>query len=159
MTKAITPSASLVEQRLAAAGYHLTEVQAQGAYAVAVLHNGTIWTAGQLSRTNEGVTTGIARGPDDLAAARHACEIAVLRAISAIRNLMDLDRVVQVIHLRGFISAAPTFEQHTQALDAASAIIHLGFGERVGVHARSALGASSLPASGLAEVELLVAID
>jgi enamine deaminase RidA (YjgF/YER057c/UK114 family) len=157
-TEPLLPGTSLVEQRLIAAGLWLPEVRAQGAYAVASLHGDTIWTAGQLSRTAEGVLTGLARGPDDLLAAKHACEIAVLRAIAAVRTLVDLDRVKQVLYLRGFIAAAPSFEQHTQALDAASAILHLAFGAAVGNHARSALGVSSLPAGGLAELELTVVI-
>jgi hypothetical protein len=73
--------------------------------------------------------------------------------------LVHLDRVKQVVHLRGYIAAAPQFERHTQALDAASALIHLAFGEVGGAHARPALGVSSLPSGGLAEVELVVAIS
>lgn len=159
MTHAQRLGASLVEARLSAAGLQLPHVQAQGNYAVAIMHRNTIWTAGQLSRTEQGVLTGIARGPKDLAAARQACEIAVLRAIAAVRTLVGLDRVKQVLHLRGFIATAPTFELHSQALDAASEVLHAAFGTAVGRHARSALGVSSLPSGGLAELELTVGID
>lgn len=148
-----------VEQRLAAAGWHLPQVKAQGAYAVAVARHGVVWTAGQLSRTEDGVLTGCAHGEADVPAVRRACEIAVLRAIAAVRTVVDLDAVDQVLCLRGFVVATPAFQCHSQALDAASDILLHAFGPRAGVHARSALGVSSLPSGGLVELELTMGIS
>lgn len=148
-----------VEQRLAAAGWHLPEVKAQGAYAVAVVRDGVVWTAGQLSRTDDGILTGCAHGEADLPAVRKACEVAVLRAIAAVRTVAHLDEVDQILCLRGFVVATPAFQRHSQALDAASDILLQAFGPKVGVHARSALGVSSLPSGGFVEVELMVGIS
>lgn len=152
------PSTSQVELRLAAAGFQLPAVHPQGAYAVAVKRGDIVWTAGQLSRTDDRVISGLAITPDDLQGTRLACEVAVLRAIAAVRSIADLDAVEQVLFLRGFIASPPAFTQHTAALDAASNIIALAFGQDIGRPARSAIGVSSLPSAGLVEIELTVAL-
>lgn len=149
---------SQVEQRLHAAGLQLPVVRAQGEYAVAVVRGGTVWTAGQLSRTDTGLISGIAHGADDLPQVRYACQVAVLRAIAAVRSVVHLNTVDQVVFLGGFIAASPEFKLHSQALDAASDILQLAFGPHMQRHARSALGVSSLPSGGLVELELIVGI-
>lgn len=136
----------------------MPSVEAQGSYAVATMREGIVWTAGQLSRTGNGVLAGTARGEGDLDRARRACAIAALRAIAAVRSVADLDQVDRVLSLRGFIAARPSFTLHSRALDAAFEILLLAFGPAAGRHARSATGASSLPGGGLAEVELVVGL-
>lgn len=149
---------SSVEQRLANAGFALPTIQANGSYVVARKHKDMVWTAGQLSRTDQGVVTGRACDIDDLPAAKKACEVAVLRAIAAVATVASLDSVSQVLILRGFIAADQRFEQHSQALDAASEILKLAFGADRASCVRSAIGAASLPSGGLAELELTVAL-
>jgi enamine deaminase RidA (YjgF/YER057c/UK114 family) len=147
---------SSVEQRLNAAGFKLPTVNAQGEYAIAVKYDGKVWSAGKLSRYDHGVVTGQASGPEHLIETRHACRLAVLRTIAAVKTAIALDDVTQIIFLRGFIASTSTFVLHTQALDAASAILLLAFGPDVSRHARSAVGVSALPLGGLAELELVV---
>ena len=162
MTKETLHAASghaRVEQRLAAVGWQLPGVKAQGSYAVAIARDGVVWTAGQLSRGDDGVLTGCAQSEADLSAVRRACQVAVLRAIAAVRTVADLDAVDQILCLRGFVVASPAFQHHSQALDAASDILLQAFGPKVGVHARSALGVSSLPSGGFVELELTVGIS
>jgi enamine deaminase RidA (YjgF/YER057c/UK114 family) len=55
----------------------------------------------------------------------------------------DLDRVIRVVKLQGFVNATEAFEEHPQVLNGCSDLMVEVFGER-GVHARSVLGASSL---------------
>lgn len=57
--------------------------------------------------------------------------------------LGDLDQVVRVVKLQGFINATEEFEQHPKVLDGCSDLMAEVFGER-GVHARSVFGAVSL---------------
>jgi enamine deaminase RidA (YjgF/YER057c/UK114 family) len=61
-------------------------------------------------------------------------------------ELGDLDRVVRVVRLQGFVNATPEFEEHPKVLDGCSDLMVEVFGER-GVHARSVLGAISLRAN------------
>lgn len=64
----------------------------------------------------------------------------------------DLDRVVQVVRLGGFISCAPDFTQHATAMNGASNLAVDVFGER-GRHARTTIGVSCLPLDAAVEVE------
>ena len=153
----IGAGASQVERRLAAAGRRLPEAYPKGAYAVAVRRGDIIWTAGQLSRTDDGLVLGLSSA-DDVDEMRRACEVATLRAVAAVRSIADLDTVEQLLFLRGFIASSPSFSQHTIALDAASSILSLAFGTDMARPARSAIGASSLPSGGLVEIELTVAV-
>jgi enamine deaminase RidA (YjgF/YER057c/UK114 family) len=61
-------------------------------------------------------------------------------------ELGDLERVVRVVRLQGFINATTDFEEHPQVLNGCSDLMVQVFGER-GVHARSVLGANSLRAN------------
>ncbi len=64
----------------------------------------------------------------------------------------DLDRVVQVVRLGGFIASGPDFTQHAVAMNGASNLSVEVFGER-GRHARTTIGVSSLPLDAAVEVE------
>jgi enamine deaminase RidA (YjgF/YER057c/UK114 family) len=64
----------------------------------------------------------------------------------------DLDRVVQVVRLGGFISCTPEFTQHAQAMNGASNLAVDVFGDR-GRHARTTIGVPSLPLDAATEVE------
>jgi enamine deaminase RidA (YjgF/YER057c/UK114 family) len=69
----------------------------------------------------------------------------------------DLDRVVQVVRLGGFIAALPSFTQHAVVMNGASDLAVSVFGES-GRHARSTIGVPSLPGDAAVEVEGLFAI-
>ena len=64
----------------------------------------------------------------------------------------DLDRVVQVVRLGGFIAAGPDFTQHAAAMNGASNLAVEVFGDRVR-HARTTIGVASLPLDAAVEVE------
>lgn len=128
-------------------------------YDLIVIQGNTAYLSGQVSRTPDGgIIAGRLGKDDDIEEAREAVRVATLRALSILQDkLGSLDRVEQVLTLKGFISADPEFTRHPQVLDAASEILHETFGER-GAHVRTALGVSSIPGGGLAELELVVAI-
>jgi enamine deaminase RidA (YjgF/YER057c/UK114 family) len=69
----------------------------------------------------------------------------------------DLDRVVQVVRLGGFIAALPSFTQHALVMNGASDLAVEVFGE-AGRHARTTIGVPSLPRDAAVEVEGLFAI-
>ena len=72
--------------------------------------------------------------------------LTALDILAAIKlELGNLDRVRRVVKLQGFLNATPDFEEHPQVLNGASDLMVEVFAER-GVHARSALGATSLRA-------------
>lgn len=129
----------------------------QGAYRSVRLHGGLAYVAGQLSRGDEGVIAGPVEEADEgkIEAAARAC---LLRALSALEDAIGIDRVTEIIFLRGFVFAGSEFQGHTQVLDRVSRLLIAVFGE-AGRHARSAVGASGLPSRGLLEIELIAAFD
>ena len=72
--------------------------------------------------------------------------LTALDILAAVKlELGSLDRVRRVVKLQGFVNAVSDFEEHPQVLNGASDLMVEVFEER-GVHARSALGATSLRA-------------
>ena len=64
----------------------------------------------------------------------------------------DLDRVVRVVRLGGFIAATPEFTAHAGVMNGASDLAVAVFGD-AGRHARSTVGVASLPLGAAVEVE------
>lgn len=95
----------------------------------------------------------------DVETGREAARLAALSALATLRHeLGSLDRVGQIVSVRGVVNAAPDFTQHTQVIDGASEVFVELFGGR-GRHARLAVGVSSLPANLALEIEVLVEVS
>ncbi|TVY11337.1 RidA family protein [Paenibacillus cremeus] len=71
--------------------------------------------------------------------------------------LGDLDRVVRIVKLLGFVNSAPGFADQPYVMNGASNLLVDVFGEN-GRHARSAIGTSELPFHTPVEIELIVEI-
>ena len=78
-------------------------------------------------------------------------------AVAAIRALVDLDSVVRVVKVVGYVASAPDFTGQPGVVNGASELIGAAFGE-AGVHARSAVGVAVLPLDAPVEVELVVEV-
>ena len=66
--------------------------------------------------------------------------------------LGDLDKVVRVVRLGGFVNSAPDFLDGPKVLNGASDLMVAAFGDK-GRHARTTVGVASLPADAAVEVE------
>lgn len=64
----------------------------------------------------------------------------------------DLDRVVRVVRLGGFINSAPGFTDGPKVMNGASDLMVEVFGDK-GRHARTTVGVSALPLDAAVEVE------
>lgn len=71
--------------------------------------------------------------------------------------LGDLCRVRRVVKLLGMVNASADFADHPGVINGCSDLLNEVFGER-GIHARSAVGFSSLPNQITVEIEAIVAI-
>ena len=89
-------------------------------------------------------------------AAARLCLVNVLAQLRAACG-GDLDRVRRVLRLGGFIAAPPDFADHARVMNGASDLAVEVFGE-AGRHARSTIGAPSLPGNAAVEVEGLFAV-
>lgn len=152
---------SSVEQRLAALGLAVPEVAAPvAAYVPAVVTGNYVFTSGQLPfvdgklpRTGK---VGAEVSQEDAAELARQC---ALNAIAAVKSVIhDLDRVVRVVKVVGFVASAPDFTGQPFVMNGASELLGEAFGD-AGVHARSSVGVAVLPMDSPVEVELVVEIS
>ena len=83
-------------------------------------------------------------------AAARACAINLLAQLKA--ALGDLDKVVRVVRLGGFINSAPDFLDGPKVMNGASDLMVAVFGDK-GRHARTTIGVAALPLDAAVEVE------
>jgi enamine deaminase RidA (YjgF/YER057c/UK114 family) len=148
--------AGTIEQKLAAQGITLHEPTSPVANYVGFVRTGNLlFVSGQICFNAEGKL--IAKGKlgagvtvEQGSAAARGCAINLLAQIKA--ALGDLDKVVRVVRLGGFVNSAPDFIDAPKVLNGASDLMVAAFGDK-GRHARSTIGVVSLPADAAVEVE------
>ena len=91
---------------------------------------------------------------------RNAARMAAINVLAAVKDALggDLDRVVRVVKVTGFVNAAPGFTQHPDVVNGASDLFVEVFGD-AGRHARAAVGASSLPRNVAVEIEAIFEVS
>lgn len=82
--------------------------------------------------------------------AARACAINLLAQVTV--AIGDLDRVVRVVRLGGFINSAAGFGDGPKVMNGASDLMVAVLGDK-GKHARSTVGVAALPADAAVEVE------
>ncbi|MFP4326598.1 MAG: RidA family protein [Paracoccaceae bacterium] len=144
-----------IEARLAELGVTLPEAPAPAANYVPFVKVGDIvHVSGQISMDETGLITGklgeTMEAPEGAAAAKR-CAIALLAQVRAACE-GDLDRLVKVVKLTGFVNSTPDFTAQPQVVNGASDFLVEALGE-AGRHARSAVSAASLPMGVAVEIE------
>jgi enamine deaminase RidA (YjgF/YER057c/UK114 family) len=151
---------SQVEARLAAAGHTVPEATTPlAAYVPAVVTGRYVYTSGQLPVVNgELLATGkvgVEIEPEQAAELAARC---ALNAIAAIKSVIgDLDKVVRVVKVVGFVASDPEFSGQPAVMNGASNLLLEAFGD-AGRHARSAVGVAVLPRNAPVEVEVIVEV-
>lgn len=87
-----------------------------------------------------------------------AARLCALRLLSVLHAAAGLENVERILKLTVFVNATGTFSQHPQVANGASDLVHDVLGD-AGVHARSAVGAYSLPGGAAVEVEMIARIS
>lgn len=154
---------SAVEQRLAELGHTVPEVVPPvGSYVPALQQGELVFTSGQLPMVGGELPAtgkvGDGEGLVDPVEAQRLAGLCALNAIAAVKSVVgDLDRVTRVVKVVGFVSSHPSFTGQPGVVNGASDLLARAFGE-AGVHARSAVGVTSLPLDTPVEVEVVVAV-
>lgn len=149
-----------VNARLAELGIDLPEVAAPlAAYVPAVRTGDLVFTAGQLPLADgELLATGLVGGDVDPDTAHACARQCALNAVAAVQSVVgDLSRVARVVKVVGFVASAPGFTGQPGVVNGASTVLSDIFGD-AGVHARSAVGVTSLPLGAPVEVEMIVEV-
>jgi enamine deaminase RidA (YjgF/YER057c/UK114 family) len=148
--------AGTVEKKLADLGIILGTPAAPVANYVGFVRTGNLLVvSGQLCFDAEGklAATGKLGGGvsvEDGQKAARAAAVAVLAQIKV--ALGDLDKVLRVVRLGGFINSTPDFLETPKVMNGASDLMVTAFGDR-GRHARTTIGVASLPLDAAVEVE------
>ena len=122
---------SVVEDRLAQLGLFVPDVVPPvAAYVPAVLAGQFAYTSGQLPmRAGQLLATGkVGAGvtPED---ANELARVCALNAIAALRSVLgDLDRVVRVVKVLGFVASDPAFTGQPAVVNGASELLLAAFG-------------------------------
>jgi enamine deaminase RidA (YjgF/YER057c/UK114 family) len=153
--------AGTIEARLMALGLVLPEAKAPIATYVPFLHmNGQLLVSGQLPMKDGAVAvTGTLGDGVDLAQGQDAARLCALNILAQAKAALgDLDRIVQLLRLNGFVSAGPGFADHPKVINGASDLMVEILGDQ-GRHTRIAVGCSSLPLNAAVEIDAVFAID
>jgi enamine deaminase RidA (YjgF/YER057c/UK114 family) len=153
--------ASTAEERLARLGHQLPSPAAPAAEYVPSKRCGDLlFLSGQGPiRDGTPLIVGQVGGEVTLEQGIEAAKEAALNALAAIKAALgSLDRVREIVQVRGFVSSAPGFFLQPQVMNGCSKLLVEVFGER-GRHARCALGTSSLPRNIPVEIEMIVAVE
>jgi enamine deaminase RidA (YjgF/YER057c/UK114 family) len=148
--------AKVVEGKLADLGIILPTPPAPVANYVGFVRTGNLLVvSGQLCLDLEGKL--VAKGKlgagvsvEDGQRAARSCAINLLAQVKA--ALGDLDKVVRVIRLGGFINSAPAFVDGPKVMNGASDLMVTAFADK-GRHARTTVGVAVLPLDAAVEVE------
>jgi enamine deaminase RidA (YjgF/YER057c/UK114 family) len=152
------PMAGMVEKKLQELGIALQEPRAPMANYVPYVRSGNLLhVSGQVCLEGDGKLAAKGRLGDGVSIedgqkAARACAINLLAQVKA--ALGDLDKVVRVVRLGGFINSAPGFIEGPKVMNGASDLMVAAFGDK-GKHARSTVGVAALPADAAVEVEAL----
>ncbi|SLN54243.1 Endoribonuclease L-PSP [Roseovarius albus] len=143
------------ESKLAELGVTLPDAPAPAANYVPYVQVGDIvYVSGQISKGDDGLIVG-KMGDDmsteDGAAAAKICAIALLAQVKAACG-GDLDRLVRVIKLTGFVNSTADYGEQPAVVNGASDFIGEALGD-AGKHSRSAVSAASLPFGVAVEIE------
>ena len=153
--------ADLIAERLDELGITLPNPPPPVASYVPSVRSGKqLFISGQVPLTTDGkLITGIVGQDLDQEAAEAAARLCGINLIAQMRAALDgdLDKVIRILKLVGFVNAVPGFGNHPEVINAASNLMFDVFGE-AGRHARSAVGAGSLPRNVPVEIEAIVEI-
>jgi enamine deaminase RidA (YjgF/YER057c/UK114 family) len=151
---------SEVESRLAAAGVTLPVPVAPVANYVPFVRSGSlVHISGQVSLDASGGVKGVVGADVDLEAAQGAARLCGINLLAQMKAACDgdLDRVIRVVKLGGFVQAGPDFFDIPKVVNGASDLMVLAFGD-AGRHARSAVGVYRLPLNFAVEVDAVVEV-
>ena len=149
-----------IDARLSELGVTLPEPPAPVASYVPVASSGMLlFVSGQVSVGPGGLITGKLGADLDLQAGQNAARLCALNILAQTKAALggDLDRVVRVVKLGGFVNVEPGFVDIPQVINGCSDLMVDVFGDE-GRHARSAVGWAQLPLGAAVEVDAIIEV-
>jgi enamine deaminase RidA (YjgF/YER057c/UK114 family) len=150
-----------IEARLKALSIALPEMASPVANYVSFLHlDRLLFVSGQLPMKDGTVAfTGKVGAGLDLASGQEAARLCAVNILAQAKAaLRDLDRIVQLLRLNGYVNAPSDFTEHPKVINGASDLMVEVLGNK-GRHTRIAVGCASLPLDAAVEIDAIFAID
>jgi enamine deaminase RidA (YjgF/YER057c/UK114 family) len=151
-----------IDDRLAELGIEVPTPAAPVANYVGWVRTGNlVFTAGQVPlKDREFMYQGIVGDSVSVEDATEAAKLCAINIIAQVKQACDgdLDRVKRIVKLVGFVNGVPGFGDQPKIINGASDMMVDVFGDK-GKHARSAVGAGSLPINLSVEIEAVVEIE
>ena len=143
---------SVIEQRLQALGLALPEAKAPVANYLGTKRCGNLlFVSGRVSQLRGEVGTEVSVGE-----AKAAAQATVLDLLAIIKSdIGNLDHIIAVDQVRGFVRSAPTFTAQPVVIDGASDLLIQLWGD-AGRHARTATGAAQLPFGAAVQLDMIL---
>ena len=148
-----------IAERLAELGIELPRApMAAAAYVPFTQVGNLLFVAGQLpvylGELRYVGKVGVEYSIEEGQAAARQCGVNLIAQVAAALD-GDLDRLVRVVKLGGYVNTTPEFRDHPKVINGASELFAEVFGA-AGAHARTAVGVSSLPFNLAVEIDAVV---
>jgi len=129
------------------------------AYVPAIRTGNLVFTAGQLPLVDGAIpSTGKVGAKVSVDEAKLLAQVCALNALAAVETVADVNNIVKVIRVVGYVNGEPGFISQPAVVNGASELFLHIWGE-AGKHARSAIGIAELPLDAPVEVELTVELS
>lgn len=149
------------EKKLADLGVTLPDAPAPAAnYVPYVTIGSTVYVSGQISMADGALITGKIGADlttEEGASAARSCAISLLAQVKKACG-GDLDKLVRVVKLTGFVNSTPDYADQPKVVNGASDFLVEALGD-AGRHARSAVSAGALPLNVAVEIEGIFEIE
>ncbi len=150
-----------IEKRLSEIGITLPAApKPVASYVPAKKSGNLLYTSGQLCTVDGKLKyTGKVGKEVSLEEAYEAAKIAAINCLAVIKQQIgSLDKIKQIIKVVGYVASDPGFTDQPKVVNGASDLLAEIFGDK-GIHARSAVGAVSLPLNVPVEIEMIVEVE
>ena len=136
-----------IEQNLKKLGIELPTAPSPAAnYVPFVIVGKFLYVSGQISQNKNGLIIGKLGQSLNVEEGANAAKYCALSLLAQVKSACegDLDRLVRVVKLTGFVNSTANFTEQPQVVNGASNILVDILGD-IGKHSRSAVSAASLP--------------
>jgi len=144
-----------INTKLAELGVTLPDAPSPAAnYVPFVVVGDMVYVSGQISNYADGLICGKLGADMSIGDAQAAARTCALYLLAQVRAACggDLNRLVKVVKLGGFVNSTQDFTDHPKVVNGASDFLVELLGDR-GRHARAAVGCASLPLGVAVEIE------
>jgi len=118
-----------------------------------------VFTSGQLPLHDGSlIASGLVGGSVAIDVAAACARQCALNALAAAATVCELDSVVRVVKVTGYVASAEGFSEQPRVINGASDVFATAFGD-AGRHAREAVGVARLPLDAPVEVSVVFEVQ